>query len=148
MVLHANFLINKYRCVLMCFSCIKCKIYNSILKISCLNKAVGRYVACSAHIHGPAIWSGNNVPREIGVVRGEALRDALVPVHRWVSSDGSKEPSHGICVWVVDVKSLFTVLLLLLYFYSADMYGDFVYNVCYNYVLFVKMFNFSVLSLL
>ena len=36
-----------------------------------------------------------------GVVR-EALCDALVPVHWWVSTcDGSRELSHGAFVWVV-----------------------------------------------
>ena len=42
------------------------------------------------------------------MVRGEALCDALVPVHGWVSTcDGSRELSHGPFVCVEDVISLF-----------------------------------------
>ena len=43
-----------------------------------------------------------------------------------------------VCRWCMSNR-YFTVLLLLLYFYSADMYGDFLYNVCYSYVHFVKI---------
>ena len=77
-----------------------------------------------------AVCSWHNVPREMGVVRGEALRDALVPVHRWASTcDGSRELSHGPCVWVVDVISLF---------YGSITTSLFVHNLNYehfNYVL-------------
>ena len=53
------------------------------------------------------LWAQMFLERR-GLVRGEALRDALVPVHRWVSKcDGSRELSHGPFVWVVNVKSLF-----------------------------------------
>ena len=53
-------------------------------------------------------WSGHKFPRETGMVRGETLRDALVPVHQWVSAcDGSREHLHSPFVWVVNVKSLF-----------------------------------------
>ena len=65
-------------------------------------------VTCSAHTHRPPVALGTNAPRETGVVRGEALFDALVPVHRWVSTcDGSRGLSHGPFVWVVNVNSLF-----------------------------------------
>ena len=48
------------------------------------------------------LCSEHTVPRETGVVCGEALCDALVPVHRWVStSDGSRELPSGPFVWVV-----------------------------------------------
>lgn len=60
----------------------------------------------------------------------EALRDALVPVHRWVSTcDGSRELSHYPGVWAVDVKSLFPVYFYFFYFYSAGIYSNCLYNV-------------------
>ena len=53
------------------------------------------------------VCSGHNVPRETGVVHGEAQCDDLVPVHRRISTyEGSREFSHGPYVWVVDVISL------------------------------------------
>ena len=83
------------------------------------------------------------------MVRGEALRDALVPVHRWVSTcDGSRELSHGPCVWVVNVKSLFYGFITTSLFYSADIYGDFLYNVIVMYLFCLKMFNSIMHSLL
>ena len=45
------------------------------------------------------------------MLRGEALRDALVPVHLRVSAcDGSRELSHGPFVWLVDVIPLYNGL--------------------------------------
>ena len=40
----------------------------------------------SAQTLGSPAARGTNVPRETGVVRGEAIRDALVPVHRQASN--------------------------------------------------------------
>ena len=40
----------------------------------------------SAHTLGSPAARGTIVPRETGAVRGEAIRDALVPVHRQASN--------------------------------------------------------------
>ena len=45
------------------------------------------HIFCStAQTLGSPAARGTIVPRETGVVRGEAIRDALVPVHRQASN--------------------------------------------------------------
>ena len=75
-------------------------------------------------------------------MRGEALRDALVTVYRWVSTcDGSRELSYGPFEWVVDAISLFygfittSLFIQCLYMYSGKFY------IVYNSVMYFLLFN-------
>ena len=73
----------------------------------CLNTAVDVKHAARTLMDRRLFWA-KMFPRETGEVRGEAVRDALVLVHRWVSTcDSSRELSHDPFVCVVNVKSLF-----------------------------------------
>ena len=51
--------------------------------------------------------SGHTVPRDVEMIRGEALRDALVPDYQILGEsgqcDGSRVLSLGPFVWVADV---------------------------------------------
>ena len=60
------------------------------------------------HTCGPSLALGTMFPREAGVVRGEAICDALVPVPSVSVTDGSRVRSFGppVCVTVVPFSFL------------------------------------------